>query len=164
MTITHNRYLKLVGLILISLGFLAACSRPAPEEQLIEVGEDVSEMQGELAALNAHIDRHMDAIDELRQERQQARSKLMTLEERLEKRATDLAIFRAAQRALLDEPTLRDAAVLASVEDGRVTLDGTVASRAQQEKAAELVRSVPGVSSTVVRLRIIDEAADDSNE
>lgn len=158
MNFTHVKTWKLIALSAIVAGFLAGCSRPAPEERLIAVGEDVSDMQEQLSSLNAEINSHQDAIEQLRQERQRARSKLMTLEERLERRATDLAVFRAAQSALLDEPALQDAAVLANVEDGTVTLEGSVSNSAQKQKAADVVRSIPGVESTVVRLQVVEDA------
>lgn len=148
----------LAAISVIGLGLLAGCSRPAPEERLIEVGQDVSDMQSRLESLNEEIAGHEEAIHQLQKERQRAKAKLMTLEERLQRRATDLAIFRAAQSALLDEPTLQGAAVLASVEDGVVTLNGSISGLQEERKATEIVRSIPGVESTVVRLQLVDES------
>ncbi len=153
--------LLIATLAAIGLGLLGACSKPAPEERLIEVGQDVSDMQSRLESLNEEIAGHEDAIQQLRKERQSAKAKLMTLEERLQRRATDLAVFRAAQSALLDEPTLQEAAVLASVEDGVVTLSGSVPSVQDEQKATDIVRSIPGVESTIVRLQVIDESEAD---
>lgn len=154
----HVDRLSMATMAVIGLGLLGACSKPAPEERLIEVGQDVSDMQSRLESLNEEIAAHEDAIQQLRKERQSAKAKLMTLEERLQRRATDLAIFRAAQSALLDEPTLQEAAVLASVEDGVVTLSGSVASVQEEQKATDIVQSIPGVESTVLRLQFIDES------
>jgi len=147
-----------VAVVAIGVGLFTGCSGPAPEERLIEVGQDVDDMQSRLASLNEEIAGHEEAIQQLRKERQQARAKLMTLEERLERRATDLAIFRAAQSALLEEPALQDAVVLASVEDGVVTLKGSVSSVAEEQQATKIVSAIPGVESTLVRLELIDKS------
>lgn len=157
----HVDRLLMATITVIGLGLLGACSKPAPEERLIEVGQDVSDMQTRLKLIDAEITTHENAIQQLRKERQNAKAKLMTLEERLQRRATDLAIFRAAQSALLDEPTLQEAAVLASVEDGIVTLNGSVSSAQEEQKATDIVRAIPGVESTVVRLQLIDESGVD---
>lgn len=154
---------SVLALGIVSVGALAACSPPAPEERLINVAEDVSDMQGQLQSLNEEIAGHEQAIQELREQRQQARKQLLSLEERLELRATDLAIFRAAQSALLDEPTLQAAAVVANVEDGVVTLTGSVATNEEKQNAVAIAKSVPGVRSTVVRLQLIDENSTTGN-
>ena len=153
----NDRWLT-VAISVCGLGLLAGCSPQAPEDRLIEVGQDASDMRTRLEMLNEQIAGHEEAIQDLRKERQRARAKLMTLKERLQRRATDLAIFRAAQSALLNEPSLQDAAILANVEDGVVTLNGTVSSLQEEQKAAEIVRSIPGVESTVVRVELIDES------
>jgi len=157
---THVDRFLIATLAAIGLGLLGACSKPAPEERLIEVGQDVSDVQSRLESLIEEIAGHEEAIQQLRKERQSVQAKLLTLEERLQRRATDLAIFRAAQSALLDEPTLQEAVVLASVEDRVVTLSGSVASVQQEQKATDIVRSIPGVESTVVRLQIIDDESE----
>lgn len=158
----HVDRLLMAAIAVIGVGLLSACSKPAPEERLIEVGQDVSDMQSRLVSINEQIAGHQDAIQQLRKERRNAKAKLMTLEERLQRRATDLAIFRAAQSALLDEPMLQEAAVLANVEDGAVTLNGSVSSLEEEKKATDIVRAIPGVESTIVRLQLIDESeADD---
>ena len=154
----HVDRIPMVTIAVIGLGFLGACSKPAPEERLIEVGRDVNDVQGRLESLNSEIAEHQDAIQKLRRERQSVNAKLMTLEQRLQRRATDLAIFRAAQSALLDEPTLQEAAVVASVEDGVVTLSGSVSSLQEEQTATDIVRSIPGVKSTVVRLQLIHDS------
>ena len=158
-----NRSLML-AISLIALGLLAGCSRPAPEEQLIEAVQDVEDMQSRLEFLAEEIDSHEEALEQLRKERQRARAKLMTLEERLQRRATDLAIFRAAQSALLEDDGLKEAAVSASVEDGVVTLTGSVSSAEEERIATGLVRAVPGVESTVSRLQIIGGFHADADE
>lgn len=156
-----DRFL-IATIAVMSLGLVGACSKPAPEERLIEVGQDVSDQQSLLESLNEEIAAHEEAIQQLRKNRQRVKAELTTLEERLQRRATDLAIFRAAQSALLEEPTLQEAAVLASVEDGVVTLNGSVSSVQEERKAMEIVRAIPGVESTVVRVQLIDETDGDN--
>ncbi|MBT8078611.1 MAG: BON domain-containing protein [Gammaproteobacteria bacterium] len=157
--------LRLWLLTLMSVGLVATagCSRPAPEERLIEVGDAVDDTQERLQSINADINSHLDAVTELKKERQRVRASLMSLEERLEHRATDLAIFRATQSALLEEPALQQAAIVANVEDGVVTLTGSVANLQQRQEAMQVVETVPGVESTVVRLQIITDDADAEN-
>lgn len=157
--------LRLLLVAVISVGFVATagCSRPAPEDRLIEAGDAVDDAQARLQSINADINSHLDAVAELKKERQRVRASLMTLEERLERRATDLAIFRAAQSALLDDPTLQQAAIVANVEDGVVTLTGSVANMKQRQAAMQVVEAVPGVESTVVRLEIITDESDAGN-
>lgn len=163
MQIARASHWPTVALGVISFGALAACSPPAPEERLIDVAEDVSDMQDQLQTLNEEIASHEQAIQELREQRQRARKHLLSLEERLALRATDLAIFRAAQSALLDEPTLQDAAVLANVEDSVITLTGSVANDKERQTAVKIAESVPGVQSTIVRLQLIDENGAEEN-
>lgn len=159
----HAYHALIAVMAVTGMVMLGACSKPAPEERLIEVGQDLNDTQGRLETLNEEIAGHEDAIQQLRRERYNTKARLMTLEERLQRRATDLAIFRAAQSTLLDEPTLQEVAVVASVEDGIVTLSGTVSNAQQKQKATEIARSIPGVESTVVRLQLIDEPKAENN-
>ena len=143
-----------------TIAIVAGCSAPSPEDRLIEAGDDVSNTEDRIAAINAEIDAHQQAIQNLRKERQNARASLESLEKRLERRATDLAIFRAAQEALLNEPTLEDSIVVANVDDGIVTLEGAVSNAEKEQKAASIVSSIPGVKSTNNRLQLVDDGSD----
>lgn len=81
-------------------------------------------------------------------------AKLDTLEERLAARATDVAVFRAVQTALLQEPALADTAIKVHVEHGKVSLHGVVPSEEQRERAIVISRATPGVGSVISRLRL----------
>jgi len=155
---------SMTAFVLAGFALAAGCSPPAPEERLTEAGSDVTDTRDRIAAINAEIDRHQSAIQNLRKERQNARAALETLEERLERRATDLAIFRAAQSALLNDPLLEDSVVVANVDDGVVTLEGTVSSAEKEQKAAEIIGGIPGVDSTVNRLQLVDDGDGSAND
>ncbi len=153
-----NRLLPF-AMAIVCLSITAACGRPAPEERLIDLGEQVDDAAMTLEQLDEAIKRHEDRLDTLRTQRRQAKARLMTLEQRLERRATDLAIFRAAQGALLDEPALQESLVSVRVEDGVVTLVGSVANASGEQIAKDTVRAIPGVESIVSRVET-DEPAD----
>ena len=145
----------------VGLALLIGCSQPGPEDRLADIGADVDDMEQRLSVLTAQIEQQRDALHDLEVERRKAKSKLMTLEERLQLRATDVAIFRATQVNLLNEPALRNDAISVSVEDGVVTLSGRVSTLALKEKARNIAEAVPGVESTVVRIQVDNTAPTD---
>ena len=59
--------------------------------------------------------------------------------------AYDVALARAALSVLDDDPALRDCNLVVSVVDRVAVVGGPVATAAQKDRAAELVRRVPGV-------------------
>lgn len=135
---------------------LAACSGESPESRLSEAGEQVEEVEDDLASLKARIDETEQTLDRLRARRSNMKDRLRTLEERLAARATDVALFRAVQSALLDEPGLKETAINVLVEDSVVTLVGSVPSAADRERALEIARNTPGAAEIRSRLRIDD--------
>lgn len=139
-----------------ALAALCACGGETPESRLSEAGEKVEEAEETLDSLEARIDEHEAALDDLRDRRQKMKDRLQTLEERLASRATDVALFRAVQSALLEEPDLKETAINVLVEDSAVTLVGAVPSTKQREKALEIARNVPGTEEVESRLRIDD--------
>jgi len=76
-----------------------------------------------------------------------ARQQLAKSSNRLEQQATDVALFRAVQESLLGNDRLRSSNVVAHVRDGVVTLYGTVPDAQRRDRAVEVARSTPGVSS-----------------
>ena len=142
----------------VGLALLIGCSQTGPEDRLAEIGEDVDNMEQRLAMLTTQIEQQRDALHDLEVERRKAKSKLMTLEERLQLRATDVAIFRATQVNLLNEPMLRNDAISVSVDDGVVTLSGTVSTLDHKQKAKDIADAVPGVASTVIRIQVDNSA------
>lgn len=142
--------------VLVAITFVSSCGGETPEARLTDAGEKVDEAEQTLESLESRIDEHEAALDELRDRRRKMKDRLGTLEERLAARATDVALFRAVQSALLEAPGLSETAVNVLVEDTAVTLVGTVPSAAQRDKALEIARNVPGVGEIESRLRIDD--------
>ncbi len=131
---------------------VSACDKPAPEERLVDAGRELADSTNRLEELSSEINNHETRLSELREERRKLRSRLTTLEERLEQRATDLAIFRAVQSALLADPSLETTLVAANVEDRVVTLTGLVNASTEQATATRIARETPGVESVVSRI------------
>ncbi len=137
------------------VSFVAAgCSRNAPDERLLETAETIDDVTAEVQYLDEQIAELEDELDRLREERWRVAAKLDTLEERLAARATDVAVFRAVQTALLEEPALTDSAINVHVEHGKVSLHGVVASEEQRDRAIVITRAIPGVKSVNSRLRL----------
>jgi hyperosmotically inducible protein len=61
--------------------------------------------------------------------------------------ATDDKITDAIEKAMDTDPSLTDVGLSANSNNGVITLDGTVETREQLLKAAEVIRKVPGVRS-----------------
>jgi osmotically-inducible protein OsmY len=151
-----NSRIPAVVLLASTLATLFACGSETPEARLGDAGEKVEEAEETLESLDQRIDEHERALDELRDRRRKMKDRLRTLEERLAARATDVALFRAVQSALLDEPGLKETAINVLVEDKRVTLVGAVPSADQRDRALAIARAAPGVGEVASRLRIHD--------
>ncbi len=151
-----------VGLTAVSVAALSGCQTEPPEDRLIAVGEALSDTSEEIVNLEAEIEVHEDALDQLRTERRKSKARLQNLEERLEARATDVAIFRAVQTALLESAALQESAISVGVEDGKVTLRGIVDGAAKREQALELARNTAGVDAVVSRI-LVDKPANENS-
>ena len=68
-------------------------------------------------------------------------------------------LFRRVQQALLDAPALQEVAIAAEVEDGIVTLRGTVPDADTRRIVERVARGVPQVTSVDNRVRIAQEDA-----
>jgi osmotically-inducible protein OsmY len=75
--------------------------------------------------------------------------------------ATDWEIKQAFMEQLMADPTLRDVqrSLAIDVEDQVVTLRGYVANQSQAERAAQIIRSVPGVMQVDRKLLTDDDMA-----
>jgi osmotically-inducible protein OsmY len=75
--------------------------------------------------------------------------------------ATDWEIKQAIMEQLMADPTLRDVqrSVTIEVQDQVVTLRGYVADQSEEERLAQLVRSVPGVLQVDRKLTTDDDMA-----
>lgn len=139
---------------------LSGCGKPAPESELAEAGEALGEATTELTGLNTRIEETEMLLGELRAERRKQRDTVRTLEQRLEARATDVAIFRAVQTTLLNDEQLQEVAITVDVEDKAVTLDGVVRTKEEAGRAINLSKQVAGVASVASRIRVDDPRAD----
>lgn len=141
-------YLSVFALMAV----LAGCGEHTPEERLESAGTKLEQAEDSLESLNRRIEESEEELARLRKARRQTENRLMTLEERVEARATDVAVFRAVQSALLESPALSQAAIAVDTKDGLVMLRGTVTSEALHQQAVEIARGTAGVDR--VRSRI----------
>lgn len=153
-TIRLPRHASVVVVAAVAMLATAGCTKNAPDERLLETAENVDDVTAEIQYLDQQIADLEDELDRLREERWRMAAKLDTLEERLAARATDVAVFRAVQTALLQEPALADTAIKVHVEHGKVSLHGVVPSEEQRERAIVISRATPGVGSVISRLRL----------
>lgn len=140
--------------VLVTALVLAGCGKPAPETQLVAAGEALGEATTELSDLDTRIEQTEILLDDLRAERRKQRDTVRTLEQRLEARATDVAIFRAVQTTLLNDEELQEVAITVDVEDKAVTLGGVVRTKEEAARAVSLSKQVAGVAGVVPRLRV----------
>ena len=139
---------------------LTGCNEPTPEDRLESAGTELEQAEDSLESLNRRIEEHQDELARLRKERRQSENRLMTLEERVEMRATDVAVFRAVQSALLEAPDLSQAAIAVDTKNGLVTLSGVVTSEALHQQAVEIARSTAGVDRVRSRIDVEPPAQD----
>ena len=142
---------------LVAAASLAACDEPPPEERLEAVGEALDTSSAQLADLKAQIRNTETLLEGLRDRRREVRDRVRTLEERLEIEATDVAIFRAVQSELLASDDLAETAIAVDVDEGAVTLRGTVDSTPELSLALDIARAVDGVASVASLLRVRTE-------
>jgi osmotically-inducible protein OsmY len=69
-----------------------------------------------------------------------------------------VALFRAVQAALLEEPSLAEAAIAARGEGSEVTLEGEVAKTSLRVRALEIARGTAGVAEVHDELEVVGEA------
>lgn len=155
-----RRAAKSFGALALVATALAACEKAPPETQLAAAGEALGEATTELADLNTRIEQTETLLDQLRADRREQRDTVRTLEERLEARATDVAVFRAVQTALLDEPSLQNAAIAVDVEERAVTLSGVVRTQQEASQAVAIARQTAGVANVSSKIWINDPAAE----
>jgi osmotically-inducible protein OsmY len=137
----------------IALVGLLACGEGAPEEQLREAQErlrgteaQLEESRQEVEAERAELEQCRQELADAKSQLAQARQKRSEAEDRVEEKATDVAIFRIVQSALLEAEELASAAIRADVDGGVVTLRGSVQEASARERAGALARETPGVT------------------
>lgn len=100
------------------------------------------------------IEQHEQSLAELRKKRRHLRERLLTLEERVAARATEVAVFRAVQSALLEDEALSQRAISVDAEGGVVVLNGLVSSDQEEMLAVRVANAVPGVEAVRSRIEI----------
>jgi osmotically-inducible protein OsmY len=141
-----------VTLPLLALTLLAGCDRPAPEERLQSAGEQLDSAEESLESLDTRIDELEATLAALRNERRRTEERLLTLEERVAARATDVALFRAVQSAVLEDEPLSQSAIAVDARKGVVTLTGLVPSAELRDRAVQLAADTAGVDRVVSRI------------
>jgi len=147
--------------VFVAALMMSGCGKPAPETELAAAGEALGEATTELSDLNTRIEQTEVLLDELRAERRKQRDTVRTLEQRLEARATDVAIFRAVQTTLLNDEQLQEVAITVDVDDKVVTLGGVVRTKEEAGRAVNLSKQVAGVARVASRIRVNDPQAGD---
>ncbi len=134
--------------------------------QLEAATQELAEAQSEVEAARTTVEETLETVTAAEAELGEARQALVASQERLANAralvgasATDAVLFRSIQRDLLQEDSLDDFAIAAQVDEGVVTLTGTVASAQIRERAAEIARSTSGVASVNNRIEIEVSAA-----
>jgi osmotically-inducible protein OsmY len=154
-----------LGFAMISLmALLTGCGQDTPEERLEAAGERLQQAEITLEEIEQQIGRHQDELVTLTKQRRKMKDRLLTLEERLAARATDVALFRAVQAAILATSELEQSAIAVQAEDGVITLSGIVAEQAEKDSAILVASETPGVARVVSRISIDDPAADSSQQ
>lgn len=143
--------------------FALGCgSSEPPEQRLEEAGEALSNARESLSEARERRDAAQQELAEARKALRRAERAVLSAAERVERRATDVALFRAVQAALLEDPALRQEAISARVDDARVTVEGEVSDAALRERALEVARSQPGVAGVRDEIEVVEgEAANE---
>ncbi|NND37094.1 MAG: BON domain-containing protein [Gammaproteobacteria bacterium] len=144
-------------LLPLAATLLVACGTDRPEERLESAADNLAATTLDIDGVNAEIERIEGSLESLQKERKRLRAEQRTLEQRVEARATDVAIFRFVQRELLELDPLRNTAIAVTVEDQRVTLWGTVERADQVDSAVAAAKRAPGVAAVTSHLLIDDE-------
>lgn len=144
----------LIAALFASLVAVAACEPNTPEQRLQAAGDELDDTQLDLESLDQRIEQQQDVLALLKKQRRQTKNQLLTLEQRVAARATDVAVFRAVQSELLAEPKIRNAAITVDAESGNVTLSGLVSSRAEMEVALSIARGTAGVEHVKNRIEV----------
>ena len=140
---------------------LAACAGDSPEQRLQQAAEKLDDARVEArdarSALGSELAESATAqrdVDEARRELDRKRNKIADASNKLQARATDVAVFRTLQQELLDSEELRSAAVSAQVSDGRVELRGTVPDEESRQRAIAIARSTARIQEVTSHLVI----------
>ena len=147
-----------------STALLLACGEVSDEERLQEAAVRVADARQAVEEARATVDSRQEILDgaeaalaEAQETLRNVETLLREAESQVDLTATDAVLFRSVQQRLLAEEDLEDVAIRAQVENGIVTLHGSVPLERLRELAVEVSRSVAGV--TAVRTEILVPAA-----
>jgi len=148
------------------VGLLVACGEGTPEARLSAAGEtlteardDAQEARSSLEAAKARLTSAESELYEARKAVRRAEKQVLSAEALVDRRASDVALFRRIQSQLLEAESLRQHAVTVQVDNQKVTLDGVVTSEAARQAALEISRSTPGVAEVRNRLDVESDTA-----
>ena len=137
--------MRFAGLLIAGL-LVSACESAPPEQRLQATADQLQDTTTDLDEVTREIERLELELEKRRKQRRTLAARQLTLEERLAARATDVALFRAVQKTLLEHDELQNTAVQVSVDDRRVSLRGIVYTAEQRDAAIEATRSTPGIA------------------
>lgn len=157
-------------LAVLVAALLAACGPgDPPEQRLREAERRADEARQAVARAKAELEKEREQLEQCRQDLHGAQQQLGTARERrsdaeqeVDQQATDVAVFRYVQRALLEDDALKGAAITAHVEDGIVELTGEAETAAQRDRAKEVAAGAPGVRSVESSIQVLDGTDADS--
>ncbi|NNL84719.1 MAG: BON domain-containing protein [Myxococcales bacterium] len=159
--------------VVASVSLLAglACGGSSEEAEFREASEALAEAQSEADVAREQVEVKRTALESAREALDDAEAELASAEDRvaeartaLARFATDDVVFRAVQLALLETPELADVAIRANVQDGVVSLWGSVGERKLRERAVEVAEAIPGVVAVENHIAVEDAASQGETE
>jgi hyperosmotically inducible periplasmic protein len=120
--------LKRIGLLFFFAASLTACDKPGPAES---AGKSIDQAATEVG------------------------KKTSDVANQVKKQVSDSEITGKVKAAILNEPGLDSLKIAVDTVNGTVTLNGTVGSSEQSDKAKSVAASVDGVQSVVNRLTTV---------
>jgi len=140
---------------------LAACGGDQAEEKLEEASRDlakareaVEEARLEVEERQADAQAAQEELTAAREALREAEEELSGFEAKVDLNATDAVLFRSVQKRLLEDGDLEDVAIAARVDKGVVSLSGAVPEAELRDRAVEIARSTPGVTSVESRIQV----------
>ena len=140
---------------------LAACGGDQAEEKLEEASrylakarEAVEEARLDVEERQADAQAAQEELAVAREALREAEEELSGFEAKVDLNATDAVLFRSVQKRLLEDGDLEDVAIAARVDKGVVSLSGAVPEAELRDRAVEIARSTPGVTSVESRIQV----------
>jgi len=148
-----------VGLATALVAF--ACGGSNPEVDLEQASQAVEEARVQVEKARETVQQRESEAEEAQARLNEARSILREAEKEFAQReavvnrsATDDVLFRAVQTRLLEDDDLSGVAIAARVSKGVVTLSGSVPKEKLRDRAVEVARKTPGVSSVESQIEV----------